>query len=30
LQAFLKAERERRRSAMADLMALQNEFGLTE
>jgi excisionase family DNA binding protein len=30
VQAFLRAERERRRSAMADLVALQNELGLTE
>jgi excisionase family DNA binding protein len=30
VQAFLKAERERRRGAMAEFMALQNELGLTE
>jgi excisionase family DNA binding protein len=30
VQAVLKAERARRRGAMAEFMALQNELGLTE
>ncbi|WP_306216249.1 helix-turn-helix domain-containing protein [Actinoplanes sp. RD1] len=30
IRAFLEAERPRRREALADLAALQNEFGLTE